>query len=157
MKTGLRVASATLVAGRCCGRVVLAGRRTSWRPHQRRGQPAPAAVDLDNLPGSFSTTASATGCWTASPATTGRSGALPGPGARGRRTGESQAGEATPDGTVYIACGTMGHCSVAVELVKVTPDGELRLVMEREGLIEGPMADCRRAGRYGTRRRRRSI
>jgi len=53
---------------------------------------------------------------------------------------------AMPDGTVYMACGTMGHCSLLVDLVKVTPDGTLRLVMERNGRVEGPMEECR-AGR----------
>ncbi len=48
----------------------------------------------------------------------------------------------TPDGTVYIACGTMGHSSLVVELMQVSPDGTLYLVMEKNGLIEGAMSDC---------------
>ncbi len=45
------------------------------------------------------------------------------------------------DGSVYFSCGL--DCADARKLVKVTPDGVLRLVMETKGLLEGPMEQCR--------------
>ena len=51
---------------------------------------------------------------------------------------------ATPDGSVYLVAG--GNESVVTPLLKVTPDGMLRLMMGKKGLIEGPMEQCQ-AGR----------
>jgi hypothetical protein len=46
-----------------------------------------------------------------------------------------------PDGTVYIMCGLDGGSHEKV--VKVSPDGTLRLLMGHKGLIEGPLGECR--------------
>jgi len=47
------------------------------------------------------------------------------------------------DGTVYMTIGLAGAAGAAVKkLVKVTPDGILRLVMEENGAIEGPIEFC---------------
>ena len=44
------------------------------------------------------------------------------------------------DGTVYMTIGLAG--AAVKKLVKVTPDGILRLVMEENGAIEGPIEFC---------------
>lgn len=44
------------------------------------------------------------------------------------------------DGTVYLTCGLAG--ATVKKLLKVTPDGVLRLVMEENGAIEGPIEFC---------------
>lgn len=48
------------------------------------------------------------------------------------------------DGTIYMTVGLSG--AEVKKLVKVTPDGMLRLVMEENGAVEGPMELCQ-AGR----------
>ena len=44
------------------------------------------------------------------------------------------------DGTIYMTVGLAG--AEVKKLVKVTPDGMLRLVMEEKGGVEGPMEQC---------------
>jgi len=109
--------------------------------------PARAVPDLDNLPGIIFD--DSIGDWVVDRfAGNDRAGPLlyQGPAREIGGMGRVRQAVTTPDGTVYVACSTMGHCSVVVQLVKVTADGTLRLVMDRNGLIEGPMGNCR-AGR----------
>jgi len=106
--------------------------------------PASDAPDLDNLPGIIFD--DSIGDWMVDRlAGNDQAGSLlyQGPAREIGGLGTIKEAVTTPDGTVYIACrGRTGRG----ELVKVTPDGTLRLVMEKEGRIEGRMEECQ-AGR----------
>jgi len=106
--------------------------------------PKPGAPDLDNLPGIIFD--DSIGDWVLDRfAGNDQAGPLlyQGPAREIGGLGQIKEAVTTPDGTVYIACrGRTGRG----ELVKVTPDGTLRLVMEKEGRIEGLMEECQ-AGR----------
>ena len=53
------------------------------------------------------------------------------------------------DGTFYVTSAISG--SRAPRLMQITPDGVLRVFMEKRGLIEGPIGECRSGGETGTR------
>jgi hypothetical protein len=152
MKIELRIAAVFLAAGAAFWAAGYG--KAADKPAAAPAQPAPGAAaparagpDLDELPGIILDPS--IGDWVLDRfAGNNKTGPLlyQGPAREIGGLGRIRQAVTTADGTVYVACATMGHCSLVVELVKVTPDGTLRLVMESNGLIEGPMGDCR-AGR----------
>jgi len=137
VKIGLGIAAATLAAGAAFWAAGYS------RAEDKPAAPAPAhgAPDLDNLPEVVFD--DSIGDWVVdrfAGNNTAGSRFCQGParevGGLQRPSGCVEAG----DGTVYLNCGLVG--AAVKKLVKVTPDGMLRLVMETRGLIEGPMEQC---------------